>query len=312
MDLESQLRGSLATFGITPPPREEKPAPDIKPGLYRDISFEEYLSWPFVHHSDLVKFNQTAAHVRESMLHPKKDTAAMEFGQAYHTAILEPGRFAKEYIASITTDGDGKKLDRRYKAGKAAWEEFEKNSRGMTILDPDDYDTLIGMQRRLWRHPSAKELLSAPGHSEVSIVWVDDETGLKCKARIDRVAVYGGYPYLIDLKTTDRDASERSVSITISSYKYHQQAGMYHAGMEALFPGPYRKFAFIFQEKARPYEPSVNDLDDIALAQGKSQFRKHINRFRECLDTGEWPGYGDGIGLVGIQQWAMNQEDIVG
>lgn len=309
MNVQEQLLASLITHGVTPPPVEEEST--VQPGLYRDISFEEYLSWPFVHHSDLVKFNQSAAHVRESMLHPRRSTEAMVFGQAYHCAVLEPGRFAKSYIPSITTDAKGKKLDRRTKEGKAAWEEFEKNARGMTILDGADYDTLIGMQRRIWRHPAAKEMLSAPGHSEVSIVWKDEETGLMCKARLDRVAVYGGYPYLIDLKSTERDASERGVTNTIASYKYHQQAGMYHAGMEALFPGPYRKFAFIFQEKQRPYEPSVNDLDDIALAQGKSQFRKHINRFRECLETGEWPGYGDGIGLVSIPQWAFNAEDIV-
>lgn len=285
---------------------------EVKPGLYRDVPFEEYLSWPCVHHSDLVLFNKSAAHVREAMLHPRAGTKAQEFGQAYHTAILEPGRFAKEYIAGISTDSDGNKIDRRTKAGKEAWAEFEKNSRGMRILDPADYEMLIGMQRRIWRHPSVKELLSAPGHSEVSIVWVDEETGLKCKARLDRVAVYGGYPYLVDLKTTDRDASERGVTSTIARYSYHQQAGMYHAGMEVLFPGPYRKFAFVFQEKTRPYEPSVNDLDDVALAQGKSQFRKHLRRFKECLDSGEWPGYGDGIGLVSIPQWAMNQEDLIG
>ncbi len=51
------------------------------------------------------------------------------------------------------------------------------------------------------------------GMNEVSIVWVDEQTGLKCKARLDRLTVYRGYPFVLDLKTS-KDASPSPFSTT--------------------------------------------------------------------------------------------------
>jgi hypothetical protein len=278
---------------------------EIKPGLYRDIPFEEYNAWPYVRNSDLSHFNRTPAHARERMLNRGKTTAAMEFGRAYHSAMLEPQKFPTEFVAGI-------KVDKRTTKGKEEWADFQAENADKTVIDPEDYAQIVAMRDRLKLHPVAKDLLYGAGQSEVSIVWVDPDTGLTCKSRIDRVAQYNGRSYLVDLKTTEKDASEKGFQNTMARYYYHQQAGMYSAGMEVLFPGPYRPFVFIVQEKEPPYEPGCYELDDFSVKQGTSQFRRHLAQLKACVTEAKWPGHGDGLGLIGIPQWAANQDELVG
>jgi len=104
-----------------------------KPGLHRDVSYDDYAQWPAVRSSDLKLFARTPAHARYAMTHPEQ-TSAMILGSATHCAILEPHEFAMRYV-------EAPKLDRRTNAGKAAWAQFLAEDADRIALDPDEQVT---------------------------------------------------------------------------------------------------------------------------------------------------------------------------
>src|SRR4029434_9609728 len=121
----------------------------MKPGLYTNVSRATYENWDAARHSLLRHFRKTPLHALEELRHPKKPTADMEFGTALHMAILEPARFAKEYVVtpSVKTEsGEWKRVDRRTTLGKRAWNEFENENKGKVWLERGDLDAFKAMQ----------------------------------------------------------------------------------------------------------------------------------------------------------------------
>src|SRR5882757_7827890 len=89
-----------------------------RPGLYPGLSRATYESIDAINISKLAYFDRTASHARHFMQHPPSPSEAMEFGTAFHMAVLEQERFVDEYIVPP-------ECDRRTREGKATWAEFE-------------------------------------------------------------------------------------------------------------------------------------------------------------------------------------------
>jgi len=139
--------------------------------------------------------------------------------------------------------------------------------------------------------------------NEVSAVWRDKETGVQCKARIDRLTVLSGWSMVADVKTS-KSAMRQSFSKDLYFYQYHQQAAMYLDGCDALAPHP-RKYVFIVIEKVPPYPVAVLELEQDAIDLGRDEYKKHLATYAECLASGHWPGYDDGISYVSLPTWAF-------
>jgi hypothetical protein len=272
---------------------------EIAPGIYPGIPFAEYHRWPGVNFSKLKLFERSPAHAREEMLHPSEPTVAMALGTAVHSAVLEPDRFAAEYVVAP-------ECDRRTKIGKETWAKFEAENPG-TILSEEDSETCQGISTAVWAHPVAKELLSSRGSKEVCVVWDDQDTGLRCKARIDVIGSVAGWPVIADLKSVGdgiMDATPDGFSKACARYLYHVQAAHYLAGAEALHSHQ-RKFWHIAVEKSAPYGCAVYELSEGALAQGEQQRRRWLHRMKECEATGNWPGYPQTVQPIDIPKWAQ-------
>ena len=70
---------------------------------------------------------------------------------------------------------------------------------------------------------------------------------------------------------------------------------------------------FIVQEKSPPYLVNVLELDGPALLVGQQRNRRAIDVYRECRESGVWPGYGDDVAVVGLPRWAeMEHEEEYG
>jgi hypothetical protein len=255
------------------------------PGIYRDIAEHIYRAWPYPSQSSLKLFEKrSAAHARYDLLHPKPPTRAREVGSAMHVAQFEPKRFTEEYIAAPAG------MDRRTKKGKADWAELEKT--GRTILLADEYEHIAGLSFELWAHPVASELLGGEGVNEVSIVWDEhaDAGPVRCKARLDRLTYYDGWPTVVDLKKT-RDASPRSFIWDIGRYGYHVQAAMYLRALEIATKPLERRFVILAVEDDPPHGVKVYELDESSLAEAQAQLFDCLEQWARCVKTGEWPGY---------------------
>jgi hypothetical protein len=169
---------------------------------------------------------KSAAHLKYLIDHPREASDSMSFGTAVHMALLEPDRFVRECVAAP-------KVDRRTKAGKEIYESFASENVGRLVLSADQFGAVRTIQAKVLANPLASQLLSG-GLAEHSLFWVDQATGVRCRARVDyahmgtpRVirdpasgeAVVTSYA-LIDIKTTDKGILPEEFSRTLYNYSY--------------------------------------------------------------------------------------------
>jgi hypothetical protein len=267
-----------------------------KDGLHRGVAFDEYASWPAINHSTLEHFKRTPAHARDAMVRcGDRESEALRKGWAVHVAVLEPDRFAAEFVAAP-------KLDRRTKDGKAAWAEFQAAAAGMLVLTEEEMALCLEMRRSVWAHPTASALLSGEGVNEASLLWTDRTTGERCKGRLDRLTSLNSRPLIVDLKTAE-DASRKAFERSVYNFGYHRQAAMYLDGADRLAPHE-RSFVWIVVEKAPPWCVAVYEIEEAALSIGQDEWRKHLRTYADCKARNEWPGYDVGVDYCGLPAWA--------
>lgn len=265
------------------------------PKLYRGVAYDTYSQWRAANHSLLRHFGQTAAHAHYRLTHPDDGSEAKQRGHTTHVAVLEPARFLAEYVAAP-------RFDKRTNAGKAGWADFQAEHSGKVIVPEDEFALAGTMAAAVWSHPTAAELLRG-GLKEVSLAWRDKDTGVPCKARLDHLGTAGEWSAIVDLKTS-RNASRRSFERDVHSYGYHQQGAFYLDGADALSPRP-RKFIFVVVESEPPHCVAVYELDSEAIDLGRDDYKKHLRMYAECVTTGRWPGYPDGMDYVSLPTWAF-------
>jgi hypothetical protein len=238
--------------------------------------------------SPLHYFDQFLAEDREK----KPPSDAMLRGTALHTAILEPD------LWDSTIAVPPHKFDRRTKAGKALADEFERESVGKIVLDPDDADEVRRMADAVRKHSAARFLLELPGRREASYTWTDPETGLECKTRPDWHSE--DRRIVVDVKTA-QDASRAEFARSIGNYEYHVQAAWNLDAQGGEI------FLSLVVENTRPYGVAVYPASQAMLDAGRRRIHGGIcprtgepiigamQVLAECWRTGQWPGYGDQI-----------------
>lgn len=257
-------------------------------GLYRDVPFEDYLAWDAVSNSALSRF----ARVPAAAFVPIEDSDDLRLGRAVHCAVLEPERFSDAYRM--------KQYNGSTKEGKA--EKARAIKAGIELFSPGDWRDLCGMAESVRHHPAASAIL-AEGEAEVSLLWHDHETGLRCKARIDWLAP--GLP--CDLKTT-RDSSPVGFGNSVARLRYHVQQAHYRAGLEAL--GQLSDgFVFIAVEKTAPYPVDCYCITDAAELVGYRLRRRGLLAWKSCVESGHWPAWrSPKIETLSLPNRAMMEE----
>lgn len=275
---------------------EATPSKCPEPGIYPNVLPETYFSWEAISNSAMNHLMVSPAHLKAYWETPPKDTPAFILGRATHAAILEPEDFPKLY-------GRGPELPKNTKAGKEAW--AEALASGQEVLKAADFDMCLAMRDSVQSNRSASTLISGNGQCELSIVWDDPETGVRCKARIDRLSpeIAGGT--IVDLKST-RDASKRNFSRAIFTYGYHRQGAFYLAGAKAL-DIPVNHYSILAVENTEPCAVASYRLDEYAIAGGMEQIQPMLELYRQCLDSDKWPGYPEEVQDISLPAYAWNQ-----
>lgn len=278
-----------------------------EPGVYPGIPFDDYARWDAVNHSVLRHMKKTPAHAYWEKTNQDESTSFQALGHLIHFAVLEPERFAAEGPV-VAPD-----VDRRTTLGKATWAEFQAANAGRAIVTEKDMRILLAIQSNIAQHATAREALYGPGASELSIVWVDPATGVLCKGRLDRVSEIGGWPFIVDIKTTSKPAATHSFQISVESYGYHEQAALYLRGINTLVPpdeGVVRKFAWLVCETEPPYCVRMFEAEEAALDLGAELIGKYLAQYADCDKRKAWPGWGEGMDVAGLPPWVYKRFDI--
>ena len=64
------------------------------------------------------------------------------------------------------------------------------------------------------------------------------------------------------------------------------------------------------QEKSEPYANALYELDDASIRSGRYVYRSRLKWLKQCQESGEWPGYCDGIESIRVPQWALMEGGI--
>jgi hypothetical protein len=262
----------------------------METGLFPNISHNDYHKIEAVSNSYLSRLSKCPAAAKI----PQEETPAMILGGAFHSLLLE-GEVAFSYRFAVADA-----VDKRTKEGKAWWAKFQADNPDKTIISKDDLDNMQEMANAVIKHPFAIKCL-AEGRSEMSVFWVDEETGLYCKCRPDRIPD-GDHGVIVDVKTT-QNADKRAFAHTVNRYGYDRQAAFYIDGFNAECSAKVDAFIFIAVEKDPPYKVGCYTLSEGDISVGRTKYRELIAKERVCRENGEWPHYDD-EGLVEL--WMPN------
>lgn len=275
--------------------------PDGWTGIFPDMPAAEY-------HQRAIGIASAGALklVRKSLAHYAhwartgfdRRSKAMEFGNIYHCFVLEPERFFNRYV--IIPKNAPKRPDERSRNAKNPtfktmhamewWDDFDAKHAGKDYVAANDYQKVQDMRAALDNVDMVGELpglMLADGQREVSVRWVDEETGLPCRARFD----WWLRPLFnaADLKSCF-DASEEGFGAAVVRNEYHVSAAHYIEAARALGE-PLDGYYFLAQETEPPYVAACWPLDIVGQELGYRMWRTAMNKLAEGVKHGKFPGY---------------------
>ena len=278
-----------------------------KPDIYTGVPFDAYLQWPYLNNTLLSHAARSMAHFRAAEeADEEKSSDAQQLGSLIHTGVLEPDQIRRQFVvqpdftARVLEEKPDCKKPRATSRYRELVAEFQQLHNGKQIVSQDEYDAVLGIHATLREHPRAAKYLRQ-GRTEVSLVWDDPETGLRCKARIDYWQQRSRR--LTDLKTT-RDGSR--FEKFVAEYGYHRQMAFYADGL-AILTGKAHEACLVAVEPCSPFAVRAAPLGSEALDAGRQEYRRLLNQIAECRENDHWPGYADPEAWV-LPAWARTPE----
>lgn len=248
---------------------------------------------PIASKSGLDKLNRSPAHYRFAPA--REPSRAMIIGSAIHAALLTPDQFASDYL--LLRDAPDRRCS-EYKAACKAWHKGEDY-----VLVGHEADHVAGMQESVFSNRHARAGLLMSGYREASLFVRDPVTSVPVRVRFDVLSTDG---VIIDIKKT-RDARPSQFQRSINEYRYHVQAALYSDAFEWAFGDFPKGFAFLAIEDTVPYACKVYRPDTAAMQEGRRAYREDLDRFADCVRTGDWPAYDSTPEYIGLPPWVMSQ-----
>lgn len=285
----------------------------MKPGIYYEIPFEEYLRIPAASKSGLICFDKSPAHYYWDNIREDRDATekslALRLGTGIHTAILEMAKFYDRYVV-IPEDAPKRPTKAQIEAAKpsaktlsqiAFWETFDSHAAGREQITTEQHDQIMQIARCVRTHPATGALLES-GSPEVTLIWEDPIYSVLCKARLDW---FSPGQAVIDFKSCE-DASPRAFGRDAWNYSYHVQQAFYLDGVEAL-TGEVLPFFFQAIEKKGPWGTAIYQGTQGHYDIGRMTYRRQIKQYAEALAAQKWPSYSEEITDLWMPDWALKE-----
>lgn len=292
----------------------------MRTGAYPNLTNDEYHSGPGVSSTMLKVLAQSPLHFEAAYVaknrRMRREKGVFSLGSAIHAAILEPERFAAEYVREPSADdlrgallsADDYKAAAKAHGLKVSGTKAELRAalitagadvvfhddayaalvNGRNALSAGDMETCVAIAASLRSHPSAKTLFSK-GLAEQSFYWEDPETGILCRCRTDWLTPGA----IVDVKSTI-DASPAGFGRSVWNYRYWVSAAFYVDGVKAV-TGLELPFIFAAWEKTPPYASGFYFAAEDMIAAGRAEYKRLLRVLRDCVIRENWPGYGDNI-----------------
>lgn len=219
--------------------------------------------------------------------HPQKSTSAMVIGAAIHCATLEPEHFDERYAVYDDT-----------RRGKA-WDAFREDHPGVLTFKSRELVDILAAAVAVRGHAVASRLLDG-GRVEEPLRWVDPDTGLECKGRVDFIAPAG----VVDLKSC-ADPAPRVFAAQAARLLYHGQLAWYHHGAitARLIPADAAPPRCIAVQSEEPYDVACYQLSTGELDAGRALCIELQDLLGACIAADYWPGVAPELMPLQLPRW---------
>ena len=264
---------------------------DYEPGIHPAIDEQEYHRLPGLSSTGIKRMLQAPAVYDHHRRNPEPPKRAYDLGHAVHGRVLGVGLDEAVIPGPWNT-----------KVAKTAVEEAREA--GLVPLKPEDAAEADAMAEAVRAHPDAGPLFRG-GQAEVSLIWDDPDTGVRCRGRLDYW--HQGPNVAVDLKTAQTADPTRyartAVDFGAAEQKVHYQDGT------ALLTGLDRpRFLHVLVSKTAPYLVSVVELDGEFEDIAAERVRQAIDLYAKCVANDDWPGYATGIHRISPPRWYRADE----
>ena len=285
----------------------------MKQGWYDGISNSDYHNDDSVSKSglDLIAIDPASYLWRKDAPVDTEKLKALDYGTDFHAYCLEPELFKKKYKVLPVFN---RRKDAEKKAEIELMDEWKES--GIIPVKSEDMVKLEMMRGSLMAHPTARAIMDMKGVSERSFFWEDDETGIKCRCRPDKIIELPdnhGFRFIeseathlvVDLKSTgDINKIEKS----IEEFRYFVQDPFYSLGVETVIEFSKVDFLFVFVSTTIDcgrYPVRVVRLSATAKFDGKEEYRKNLNSLSSMKKPNDW------LSVLEIDrpQWAVKQRE---
>lgn len=174
------------------------------------------------------------------------------------------------------------------------------------IVDEKDLETIKAMRESVMANPTARRWIEG-GIPEITSYYTCEHTGLACKARADILNEKDSV--IPDLKTHALGMDDHSLMRVI------MQRG-YHISMEHYIPAFNNEFRFplIFVSTKPPHYHcriiNISGDDNDFRRLGASKRFEGLYKIKECMETGEWPGYSPEPTVINPPKWAQESIEV--
>lgn len=226
----------------------------------------------YVSCSMLKQIIKSPKHLKEYLERGSESSPALVFGNAFHTLLLEPGKFNEKFYIFDPNLRPEKEKNMSSKINKAwkAEELSHAEQAGKMLLSEKDVELMDSMINSLTRHSEINSILRESKYEQPN-VWVDQETGILCKGKFDLV----GFDFVGDVKTASEVDNVDKFRYDCYKYGYDMQAAYYADSMGL------DQFKFIVVEKKPPFKCAVFTCSEEFLARGRERYRKALDLYNE-------------------------------
>lgn len=268
----------------------------IGPGMYLRGAVD-YDAIDAVNFSTLKHMAKSPRHYQHAVEAGWEPTSAMRLGTAAHVTLLEPAKLANHYAVFEGTKN----------RNSNEWKEFEAKakSEGRTAMYPKEIEPAFRIRDAVMSDPIAAKYVRGCD-IEVTIVWVDEATGILCKGRVD--ALRRSDSCEVDVKTC-ADATPLWFARQLARLSYHMQRSYYADGIASIIKRQ-PEHRIIAVEQKEPHDVAVFQLNEAAMDAGRTMYRTLLERVKECRESGRWPGVAGGVEMpLELPSWAIAGEN---
>ena len=266
----------------------------MKPGIYYNLSFDEYLAIDAVNSSSLKNMIVSPRnYIRMKNL--DKKTRSMDIGRIFHGMILEPG------VSKIKCyDG--------IRRGKK-WDSYKEENEGDTIIIASEKRSTDEMRESFYENADAQKWIDLDnGDAEITIIFIEQLTGILCKARIDFLDK--ACRFFTDLKTA-KDVDTHGFQRQFTSLHYYFQFAFYQMALNSVF-GLWPDAKCVVVQNGEPFDTVCYNVSPLALTEGKKLVLECLEKLKECKESNTWPGICNETIELDLAAWAIEEPEIEG